>query len=855
MNRPSRQDEATGGWRLGRALGLFLLLGDGSAARGADDRFEEQVLPVLEDRCYSCHGNGIKKGGLDLEALAGAGLKRGEQDQAWFAVLRNVRSGMMPPADKPQITPAEQQALEAWIKGTALGIDPGDPDPGRMTLRRLNRVEYRNTVRDLVGVDFDTTSEFPPDDTGHGFDNIGDVLSLSPLLLEKYLAASKAIIAQAVPTVPTVAAERTIAGRQFRRAGGKPEEGAGPLTLPYYEPATVAAEATVDRPGRYQVLLDFAAVEKYVDGVNDYNKCRLIFRVDGAEVARRELVRQGNQTYHFEVGRDWAAGPHELAVAIEPLTPDAARVRSLAVRLNGVTVRGPMAADQFVRPANYERFFPGTVPADPAGQRAYSRDLLARFAARAFRRPVDAATADRLADLAIAAGTEAGQTFEAGVAHAMAAVLTSPRFLFREEGVETGPAAAGRFPLVDEYGLATRMSYFFWATMPDAELTRLADAHQLRASMKEQVARLLADGRSNELIRHFVGQWLQARDVDTVLINAAAVVGRDEVPDPAAEQVIARFRELRRKAPETLSDAEKAEIQAARAEFGRRSARLRDLELSGDLRTAMRRETELTFEHVVRQDRSLLELIDSDYTFLNERLARFYGIAGVQGDAMRRVTLPPDSPRGGVLTQASVLTVTSNPDRTSPVKRGLFLLDNILGTPPAPPPPNIPSLEEAGQKAGGRVLTLRESMKLHQDNPTCASCHARMDPLGLALENFDALGRYRDRERAAPIDPAGRLATGEAFRTVRDLKRTLATARRRDFYRCLTEKLLTYALGRGLEAGDVDAVDAIVGRLEAEGGRASVLLAGIVDSAAFQKRRPPAAPADEGPATLAPADE
>ena len=752
----------------------------------------------------------------------------------WWGVLKNVRSGIMPPADKPQPSVEERRLLEDWIKFGALGIDPTDPDPGRVTVRRLNRVEYRNTIRDLIGVDYDTSSEFPPDDTGHGFDNIGDVLTLSPLLLEKYLAAADAIIARAVPMVPRVVAERVIPGQQFRSDGGA-KDGTGPLSLSYYDRATVSSKVPVEHNGRYRLILDLTANERYVDGVNDYNRCRLLFRADGEELVRRDFVRQDGKPFHFEFDRDWKAGPHELTIEVEPLTPGEKQVRSLSLRIQSATLRGPMDERYWVRPPDYDRFFPGEVPADAAGRRRYVRALLGRFAERAFRRPVDDATTDRLAALAEAVSSQKGQTVEAGVAQAMAAVLTSPRFLFREESAE--PGAPGRYPLVDEYALASRLSYFLWSSMPDAELIRLAGEHKLRENLRAQVDRMLADPRSAEFVRNFVGQWLQARDIETVIINAPAVISADEAPDPEADRRRARFRSLFRKPPEQLTDAEKKELQAARGSFGNGFRRFREFELTRELRQAMRRESEMLFEHIVRGDRSLLELLDSDYTFLNERLAKHYGIEGVQGDTMRRVDLSAESPRGGVLTQGTVLAVTSNPDRTSPVKRGLYILDNILGSPPAPPPPNIPSLEESGKQGAGRIPTLRESMALHRSQASCTSCHARMDPLGLALENFNALGRWRDKERTDPVDASGKLITGESFQGVRELKRILVDHHRRAFYRCLTEKMLTYSLGRGLEAHDVQAVDTIVARIEAAGGRSSALIAGIIESTPFQKRR------------------
>jgi mono/diheme cytochrome c family protein len=825
---------------LAAALAGWHVPGGRASAEDAagSSRSVEAVEPIFEQYCYGCHGLGEKKGGLALDEFLENEAAPGAP-KAWLAVIKNLRSGIMPPAGKPRPAADEARRLEAWIKYEALGIDPKEPDPGRVTVRRLNRVEYRNTIRDLLGVDFDADSEFPPDDTGHGFDNIGDVLTISPLLLEKYLAAASAIVSQAVPAVPKVVAEHVVPGGSFRREGQEepPKGDAAPASLSYYEPATASAVATAEHDGRYQVALDLTASERFVDGQNDYNRCRVVFRADGEELLSREFARQSNRPFRFAYDRDWKAGPHTLTVEVQPLTPDEKRVRSLSIRIRSATLRGPMDERYWVRPRDYARFFPRDVPADAEGRRAYAREILGPFAERAFRRPVDDATKDRLAGLVEAVASRDGGTFEAGVGQAMAAVLTSPRFLFREEAVE--PGSTGRYAPIDEYSLASRLSYFLWSTMPDAELIRLAGERKLRADLGAQVERMLADKRSEEFFRNFVGQWLQARDVETVIINGPAVMARDQKPDPEAEARRNRFRALNRKPPETLTEAEKTELQQARASLFGSFRRFREFELTGDLRRAMRRETEMSLEYAVREDRPLLDLLDSDYTFLNERLAKAYGIEGVSGDAMRRVTLLPDNPRGGVLTQGTVLTVTSNPDRTSPVKRGLYILDNILGSPPAPPPPNLPALEESGKRASSRTPSVRELMALHRSSPSCTACHAQMDPLGLALENFNALGRWRDVERAGPVDASGKLVSGESFAGVRELKTILVSSHRREFYSCLTEKLLTYALGRGLEPYDVETVDSIVDRIERADGRASALIAGIVESAPFQRRRRP----------------
>jgi hypothetical protein len=810
-----------------------------SASLSASDTngvsFPDEVQPVLDQYCGSCHGNGIRKGGVSLDGVADDASRLGDRN-LWWNVLKNVRAGIMPPAGKPRPNAGEQGTLENWIKYAAFGIDPKDLDPGHVTVHRLNRIEYKNTIRDLMGVDYDTDDQFPPDDTGHGFDNIGDVLTLSPLLLEKYIAAARSIVAQAVPTTSRAVAEHSLPGRQFRAAGSKPgkSEG-GPLSLSYYVPASVSTEYQAPHSGKYQVVLELFASERYVDGVFDYNKCQLTFKVDGKELLKQDYSRQEGRAYRYEFDRDWKAGPHQFSIDVKPLTPGVNQVRSLALRIQSVTVRGPQDERYWTPPANYARFFPRDVPAGSEERSRYARELLTRFATQAFRRPVDRRTVDRLQAIVETESNARKQTFEAGIARAMMVVLSSPRFLFREEGVE--PSAKDCYPLIDEYALASRLSYFLWSSMPDETLFRLAGEHKLREQLPSQVKRLLADPRSAEFFRNFVGQWLQTRDVDKVLINAAAILSRDEPRDPEADRRRARFRELNRKPVEKLTEKEKEELKDARTTFFRSFRRFREFELNRELRSAMRRETEMLVEHVVRQDRSIGEILDCNYTFLNERLAKFYGIDGVKGEAMRLVLLPEGSPRGGVLTQGTMLTVTSNPDRTSPVKRGLYILENILGVTTPPPPPDIPPLEEAAAKLSGKTPTLRESLALHRQMPSCASCHNRMDPIGLALENFNALGRWREKERGQPIDAAGRLVTGEEFRGIKELKQILAVRHRRDFDRCLSEKLLTYALGRGLGSLDVETVDRLVDRLEAADGRPSALIQAVVESVPFQRQR------------------
>jgi hypothetical protein len=840
---------------------IFLLARVTSGAgTPAVTEFHSDVQPILKEYCYDCHGDGAKKGQIAFDELNTEDALLNHD--LWFKVLKNVRANLMPPQKKPRPSAEERQKLERWIKYAAFGIDPKNPDPGRVTVRRLNRVEYRNTIHDLMGIDYNADAEFPPDDTGYGFDDIGDVLTVSPMLLEKYLSAAHDIVAEAVPTVARIIPDRTVPGSQFDRPTGDHDNENrrnGSILLSYYERGTLSNVFSVDYTGTYGVTLGLG-----VKGNFDYDpgRCRVVFKINGQEVLKKEFGWYDNKTFHFDFDQKWNAGPQQMTLELEPLTPVDKKENSLEMRVVDVVVRGPMEKEHWTHPKNYERFFTREAPENPGARRSYAREVLDNFAFKAFRRPVDARTIDRLASMAEDIYSQPGKTFEAGIAHAMVAVLASPRFLFQLEKPENAAPSAA-IANVDEYSLASRLSYFLWSTMPDEELLTLARHGRLRDNLPAQVKRMLADSRSDNMVDNFTGQWLQTRDVEGVSIDARAVLARDDGKERELREQQAALRARFDKsaagkpaitnklsggltnliAAGVTNGVAQTNIVAKRRGQGKNPFfRPPRFELDTETREAMRRETEMFVSSIVREDRPVTELIDSDYTFLNGKLARFYGITNVSGTEMRRVTLPPDSVRGGVLTDGSTLVVTSNPDRTSPVKRGLFILENFMGTPTPPPPPNIPALEAAEKDIADHEPTLREALKQHRDKPLCASCHQRMDPIGLAFENFNAMGIWRDKERNQSIDPAGTLVTGESFQGVRELKHILANEHRADFYRCLTEKFLIYALGRGTEYYDTETIDQIVHRLDSEGGRFSALLTGVIESAPFQKMRLQATP-------------
>ena len=655
------------------------------------------------------------------------------------------------------------------------------------------------------------------------------ILPLLPLAESPTSDSSPSSAPASAPLEVAVASETVVASKRT----------ADELDLSYYEPAMVSSTAVVEHAGTYEVEFNYQALERYVDTQFDLNKCRVIFKIDGEVVFEKEMAREGyGRRFSYRFERAWSPGAHDLAMEIQPVLPASERIRDLRLRLDNVTIRGPYSPDHYIVPENYRRFFPRAVPESMTERESYAREILTEFTRRAFRRPATSATVDRLVNLAMQVSSQPGQSFEAGVAQAMVGVLVSPRFLFREEALE--PLKPGEvYPDVDEFSLASRLSYFLWSTMPDAELLDLAERGRLRENLARQVTRMLDDRRSQQFVKNFSGQWLQGRDVEDIAISETEVFLREH-PNPEMARARTVFQRINRIPREQRTDEQQAELSAAFGVFRAfRSQKIPSLERS--VRRAMRAETERYFDYIIREDRDLVEFIDSNYTFLNEELAEHYGIDHVEikGERMRRVELPEGHPRGGVLTQGTVLAVTSNPGRTSPVKRGVFILENILGTPPPPPPPNIPGLEEVATEEELAKLSLRETLALHASNSMCASCHSRMDPLGLALENFNAMGRWRDEEMNKPIDSHGTLVSGEGFSSVQELKKILATNHREQFLHTFTEKMLTYALGRGMEYYDTVTLDRIVHELEEKGARPSVLLAAIIDSAAFQKARLP----------------
>jgi cytochrome c553 len=717
--------------------------------------------------CVTCHNDKLRTAGLSLASVASAPPDTLEK------VLRKLRSGEMPPAGMPAPDAATRSSVVHALETQLDRLAAEHPNPGAPGIHRLNRAEYRNAVRDLVGLDMDHGANLPPDDSGYGFDNIADVLTVSPLHMEKYLASARRIARLALGTLkPSVSSER------MTPPAGTANDAID--TLPPRERGGILFRRYFPFDAEYSFVLRVRG-----NPAPGFPPAKLDLRIDGRRVklfdAAIDTAEANQGTRNFQLRLRLAAGDHIVGAGF--LTE--------SVQVEGGPGGGPgnaqppsangLSIDYVTVGGPYNPTGPGNTESRRriliCGQHdeICARQILSSLARRAYRRPVTEADLAPLLKL-FTNGRADGNNFESGIELALTGILVSPDFLFRTE--HTPPGVTTK---VSDLELASRLSFFLWSSIPDEELLRTAEAGKLSdpAVLEAQVHRMLSDPKSQAFEDNFAGQWLHLRNV------AGWKPDREKYP---------QFDEA--------------------------------------LRDAFERESELFFSNIMREDRSVLEFIDADYTFLNERLARHYGIPGVKGSYFRKVDLK-DEHRGGVLSQGAILLVTSYPTRTSPVLRGKWILENIFGSPPPPPPPNIPPLADS---ASNSARSLREQLEKHRADRACASCHARLDPLGFSLEQYDAIGRFRTEEDGATIEASGALPDGTALNGIEGLKKVVLS-RRDEFVECLAAKMLTYALGRGLESYDQPAVRAIRRQAAGEDYRFSSMILGIVNSVPFQMRK------------------
>ncbi len=778
------------------AIGTALICataGAGQPAAGQTGAPHDSHRQLLDRYCVTCHNDRLETGGLSLQSMDMANVAG--DAAVWERVVSKLRAGAMPPQPRPRPAPAAYDGFRAWLETELDRAAAADLQPGRTeALHRLSRAEYRNVVRDLLDLDVDVSDLLPADDTSYGFDNIAGVLGVSPTLMERYLAAARKISRLAVGSpVPSPIAEtfrvpsdqgqdRHVAGLPFGTRGGLV------VDFNFPEDAEYVISVVPDGP----LFIEPHELELTLDGE------RLEVFTVGRALEPGQRRSQYAEADAREVRVRVSAGPHRVGAAfLRKTLAEPERTRKLYKRpftgegsgadsryqpyLERLTIAGPFesrGSAPAVDTPSRARIFTCEPGADAASAAACAGDILSGLARRAFRRPVTGEDVDRLLDF-YEQGVATGG-FDGGIELALRRLLVSPEFLFRIVEDPPGLPPGTAYELGD-LELASRLSFFLWSSIPDDELLDAAFRGELRdpGVLEAQTRRMLADPRAEALVTNFAGQWLGLR-------NAAAVQPDEDLfPD-----------------------------------FGE------------DLRQGFRRETEMLFDAILREDRSVVELLSADYTFLNERLAVHYGIPNVRGSHFRRVTLD-DPGRGGLLGHGSILTVTSHANRTSPVVRGKWVLENILGTPPPPPPADVPALEAT---TTGRTLTMREAMEQHRANPVCASCHRVMDPLGLALEPFDAIGRRRTpNETRVPMDLTGVMPDGTVFDGPTGLKAALLAHPDR-FVTTVTEKLLTYAVGRGVEHYDAPAVRAITRAAADDGYRLTTLILGVVKSPPFRMR-------------------
>lgn len=743
---------------------------------------------LINQYCVSCHNADEEEGDLVLEGLS---LQDPTEDpELWEKVVKRLESRQMPPADRKRPNEASYDAVIASLTETLDAHASMNPRPGRVdTFRRLNRTEYANSIRDLLGVEIDAAALLPKDQESHGFDNV-TVGDLSPSLVDRYISAAQKISRLAVGTPlkepnseifrvkPDVTQEKHVAGLPLGTRGGTvipytfPQDGEYEISVRLMRDRNEHVEGLKEEH-EMEVLLDRALVERFT------------IKPDRGDRRDDDMIDSHLKTRVFVEG-----GPKEVGVAFikNPYSVLETKRKPFEAHYNyhrhprlspavfQITITGPFDAEGVGETPSRERIF-SQWPESAKEEEPAAKKILGRLMKLAYRREIETSDLARPMQFYREGTGEAG--FEAGIERALTSILVSPEFLFR---VERDPKGAEEDAYrISDLELASRLSFFLWSSLPDEELLDLAIAGKLSDPevLREQTLRLLADSRSSSLVSNFAGQWLHLRNLESVTPDLRLFPDFDD-----------------------------------------------------NLRQSFRQETELFFESVIREDRSVLELLDSDYTFLNERLAQHYEIPNVFGSRFRRVELEPDSKRGGLLRQGSILTVTSYSTRTSPVIRGNWVLENIIGTPPPPPPPDVPTLEENRVDA---TASMRQQLEEHRANPACAGCHKLMDPIGFALENFDAVGRWRDYEDGAEIDVNGGLPDGSELKGVDNLEAGLLE-RPELFVRSLTEKLLTFAVGRGVVANDAPAVREIIRKGRADDYRFSSLVVGIVESVPFQMR-------------------
>jgi len=748
---------------------------------------------LLNKYCVTCHNDKQRTGGLSLQNADLTDVPKGAE--TWEKVVRKLRVGMMPPPGMPRPPHAELDALTAHLETAMDRAAAETPRPGRTVMHRLNRAEYANAVRDLLALDIDAAALLPPDDESSGFDNIADVLTISPSLMERYLSASWNISRQAVGNVsiapgtavyrvrPDLSQDQHVEGLPPGTRGGIlvkhtfPVDGEYTIKLRLWR-NTFDLMRGMEDPHDIEIAMDGQRLALVTAGGKD----QFVKMAENPGTFGTDLDRKLTVTMPVKAGTHtlWATTVLRSHAVRDDLIKPFLRTTVDGLDIMGdpsvdrLTIEGPRAATGPGDTASRRKIFVCT-PAKPADEEACATKILSSLARVAYRRPVDKQTSDTLIGF-----YRKGGTFERGIETAIQFILASPQFLIRFESDPPNVASRSAYRL-DDIALASRLSFFLWSTVPDDQLLTLASQGKLKdpGVLEQQVKRMLGDPRSEALVANFAEQWLHLRNL------------KSSTPDLEAFP-----------------------------------------DFDDNLRQSMKQETSLFFDSIVHEDRSVVDLLNADYTFVNERLARHYGIPNVYGSQFRRVNVTNDA-RRGLLGQASVLTVTSYPNRTSPVERGKWILTNLLGVPPQPPPPNIPPLGDAS--VDGKVLSLRERMERHRANPTCAGCHKVMDPIGFALEGFDGIGRVRKTEDGAAIDTSGTLFNGANVDGVVGLRRNLV-AQPEIFVGVMTEKLLTYALGRGLEYYDMPAVRKILRDAKTTDYRFSAVVLGIARSTPFQMK-------------------